>query len=108
MTIGPGPFLLNQLTTRVVYNSSQKDDFKNRSLNSLRDALRMNTTNCVSEMANPCGRTDSAIHPTTVSTSSMLSTTDPFGCPRQSLIGVPSALRCASVITFDASHKCVP
>jgi hypothetical protein len=51
----------------------------------------MNTTNCVSEIANPCGRVLSASEPITVSRSSMLSTVDLFGRPRQSLIGEPSA-----------------
>ena len=31
---------------------------KNRSLNRRREAFRMKTTNCVSEMAKPCGRVD--------------------------------------------------
>ena len=52
---------------------------KKRSLNSRRDAFRMNTTNCVSEIAYPCGRVVSASQPTTVSTSSTLSTMLPFG-----------------------------
>ena len=41
------------------------------------------------------GRVVSASHPTTMSTSSMLSTSLPFALPRQSLIGEPSGLRCA-------------
>ena len=31
-----------------------------------------------------------------------------FGCPRQSLIGVPSGFSCASVMTFAESQTCVP
>ena len=68
----------------------------------------MNTWNCVSEIAKPCGRVNSASQPTTVSTSSMLSTMLPFGWPRQSLIGVPSAFTCASVMILEASQRCWP
>ena len=52
----------------------------------------MNTWSCVSEIAKPCGRRNSASQPTTVSRSSMLSTSLPSGWPGQSLMGVPSSL----------------
>jgi hypothetical protein len=68
----------------------------------------MNTCNCVSEIADPCGRRDSASQPTTVSTSSMLSTSVPSGKPRQSSIGPPSSASCAVVMTFVASQRCWP
>ena len=68
----------------------------------------MNTWSCVSEMAKPWGRVNSASQPTTVSTSSTLSTRLPSGCPRQSLIGVPSSFTWAAVMGFAASHRCCP
>src|SRR5690606_41616314 len=80
---------VTQTKDRVEKNSGRKQEVKKRSLNSLREALRINTWNWVSEMAKPWGRVYSASQPTTVSTSSILSTTVPSGWPRQSLINWP-------------------
>src|ERR1019366_18436 len=53
-------------------------------------------------------RVDSASQPTTVSTSSTLSTMLPLGWPRQSSMGFRLAPSWASVITLEASQVCCP
>src|ERR1019366_2975466 len=108
ISTGPGPLFFTQSSPGVEENSGRKLDVKKRSRKIRREAFRMNTTNCVSEIANPCGRVDSASQPTTVSTSSTLSTRLPLGWPRQSLMGFPPASSWASVIVLEASQVCCP